>query len=147
MPSNKRELAKFLFILPMMAILLLACQEDVSMAETSNAKVKLQTVLPPPPPPVSEPAASELPPPPPPVVIPASPDHTSFMERNPQVELLGWQGDKTAVIFLKSGEREEYNLNNPESKTKAEKKYGKLPEFILPEGVTQFTPPVLKKDK
>jgi len=204
-PSNKRELAKFLFVLPIMTLLLLSCQEDTSLTETNKVRADLKQELPPPPPPVvatfnfdnflkqnpniknitpevqgdsissmvvelksgkrevynfKDDAQFEkfkqrygffpihnLPPPPPPVVLPASSDHTLFMERNPQVENLGWQGDKTAVIFLKSGKREEYDLDKPESKAEAEKKYGKVPELVLPKGVTQFTPPIIKKDK
>ena len=49
------------------------------------------------------------------------------MKQHPQIELVGWQGENTMVIFQKSGKREEYDLNNPTTKAQAEKIYGLLP--------------------
>ncbi|KAA5548165.1 M56 family metallopeptidase [Adhaeribacter rhizoryzae] len=68
------------------------------------------------------------PPPPAPVVRKMDSDHVSFMKRNQQVAMLGWQGNETMVVFLKSGEREEYDLKNKERRAVAQSKFGKLPQ-------------------
>jgi beta-lactamase regulating signal transducer with metallopeptidase domain len=70
-PSNRRELTKFLFVLPLMALLILAFQGKartfpvLPLSETSMAQVIQDTIPPPPPPPAPTP-----PPPPPPPPVP-----------------------------------------------------------------------------
>ena len=83
-------------------------------------------------------------PPPPPVVIefvfpsftpdqvPA--DYKLFLNRYPQVKSIGWDRDKAIIFVAKSGRPEDneiYYLNDPVSKTQAEKKYGELPKNPL----------------
>jgi len=222
MPSKQRESGRFLLIIPMMALLLWACQDDVDKSLIDTSKNQSNVVemteaearaagfspnVPPPPPPappapLPDPAADIMngtkdepitleaffkrnpdiknfspilknntivsavvelksgkkenynfknagelaqfhqkygyfpihnpPPPPAPVVRKMDSDHLSFMKRNQQVEFIGWQGDETMVVFLKSGEREEYDLSNKIIREKAEKKFGKLPQAPPP---------------
>jgi Zn-dependent protease with chaperone function len=128
-PSNRRELVKFLLVLPVMATLLLACRDnadtaftDLSVAQDSKAAV------PPPPPPA--PAAPEIPPPPPPLMaedqLPA--DQKLFLKEHPQVKYLYWKKGGYMLLILRSGQEEEYDLKTEEGRVMAEKKYGKLPK-------------------
>ncbi|GEO04097.1 hypothetical protein AAE02nite_17610 [Adhaeribacter aerolatus] len=212
MPSKQRELGRFLFLLPMMALLLWACQDnaEATFKNLPKAKTKGATVEeisipeappPPPAPPVPLPEASitktevsqdqsftvdaffkrnpaiknfspvlkdnaivsavvelksgkkenynfkneaELaqfqqrygyfpiqnpPPPPPPVIsIAQLPEGQKlFLKRHPQVENLNWKKGGNLLLYLKSGQTEEYNLKTAEGRAKAERKYGKLP--------------------
>jgi TonB-dependent SusC/RagA subfamily outer membrane receptor len=49
-------------------------------------------------------------------------------KRNPDVKLIAWRSQSHISIQLKDGTEETYNLIKPESKKRAETKYGKLPE-------------------
>ncbi|MES2373920.1 MAG: N-acetylmuramoyl-L-alanine amidase [Bacteroidota bacterium] len=58
-----------------------------------------------------------------------SPAVIEFKKRNPEIKSVLWWRDKTHIIIqLKDGTEETYDLENPESKKRAETKYGKLPE-------------------
>jgi hypothetical protein len=73
-------------------------------------------------------------------------DHKAFLKRNPDVKEIGWQigemKDRTVrllVIYLKSGEKEVYDLDHSYLVARAENKYGELPNLPPP------PPPVMIK--
>ncbi len=144
-PSNKRELAKFLFALPVMAALLLACQEDSPLVETSKADA-LQEVAPPPPPPLpTEPAPQE-----------EDFGDAKFLKRNPSVfyitAVFRNNNYKSVEVVLKSGKKEIYNLDDKTELAQFREKYGYYPVNVQnlppppPPVVRAFTIPFLGTD-
>lgn len=105
--------------------------------EASSAKEKYGTVPLPPPPPSSDLRIPVTPPPPP--VVKYNPTHDQFkkdydhfLQRNPSVKSLGWNGSKdqgyySLIVTLKNGNKERYNLLDQDDTRKAEEKYGNLP--------------------
>jgi hypothetical protein len=74
-------------------------------------------------------------------------DFQWFLARNGNVKRLWWK-ENEVFIELKSGERENYSLNDKQSMTTAEKKYGKFPSPPPPPpkvNIEKFTPPAQKK--
>jgi beta-lactamase regulating signal transducer with metallopeptidase domain len=141
--SAKAHLVKFLFVLPLLAVLLLAFRsEQVRQKGKQYAAVVINDTVPPPPaPPVVAPAVSAAPNVASTVTVAPEPvvgigvdgdtsllpdDYKSFLTRNPSVKNLYWRGH-TVTIELKSGGKEIYNLNDVKSIAAAERKWGKLP--------------------
>lgn len=119
--SARAHLLKFIFALPLLAVLLLAFRSQ-QQADKQNAPV-LQTAhdtIPPKPP--LPPAVSKKPvvdvvlrpvPPPPPPPLPQGVNSITISNK--------------ATVVLKNGKKEEYNLDNWQEKAVYEKKYGRLP--------------------
>jgi hypothetical protein len=68
------------------------------------------------------------PPPPPPKVSmskvkPENPSRT-FYKRNPSVEDISWTTNNKVVIRLKTGNKEDYDLDNPQEMKTFQEKYG-----------------------
>lgn len=140
-PSSRHELARFLFVLPLMAILLLAFRGNAKTNPTETilaiaAKADLgtpaiqDTLVPPPPPPPLPP------PPPPPPPVPASSEkeetkfeplpYESFLKQNPDVKRLDVQNQEI-VVELESGKVEKYNMTNKTEHALFKQRYGELP--------------------
>ena len=88
---------------------------------------------PPPPPPPKMLEVKEIAPPPPPPPKPAAAekinhpkDYSEFLKRNPTVKGIGWT-DNQVRIRLKSGQEEQYFLNNKAEMQKLKNQYGELP--------------------
>ena len=109
MPSTKAHQLKFLLVIPLIAGLIFTFN-GVAQDASAHKKEVLPT------PPTSSPAA-----------LPTStPSFDDFMRRNPQVKSIAWEKAKL-IIDLKSGNTETYDLENTQSLSLAEKKYGFLP--------------------
>ena len=71
--------------------------------------------------------SQKKPPPPPKVsmskVKPENPGRT-FYKRNPSVEDISWTTNNKVVIRLKTGNKEDYDLNNPQEMKTFQEKYG-----------------------
>jgi len=145
MPSSKRELAKFLLIFPVMAVLLLACQEELPVSETSKNEA-LQEVAPP-----------QLPP------VPAKPDpqtenysDADFLKRNPTVfyitPIFRNNNFKSVEVALRSGKKEIYNLDDKTELAQFREKYGDYPVNVKnlppppPPVVREFAMPYIDMD-
>jgi TonB-dependent SusC/RagA subfamily outer membrane receptor len=101
--SARVQIIRFLFVLPLVAVLLLAFRE-VKQKEKRN-DVAQQTAL------LGD-------------TIPANDiEHVNVNKNN---------GEKTITITLKNGTTETYNLNNEKEKAAFEKKYGKLDKLVPP---------------
>ncbi len=123
--SAKVHLVRFLFVLPLLAVMLLAFRSRQENKKTQNLQeirrslmASHDTVPPPPPPPVPPVGSNSgkelaFPPPPPPPPLPKGVGSIQF--------------NNQAVVRLKNGKKEVYDLDVPEQKEAYEKKYGKLP--------------------
>ena len=120
--SARFHLVKFLFILPLLSVLLLAFRNEWKKTETgkSGSRVgwSLNDTLP----------DKRLPPPPPPPVN----FMKEFLKRNPEVKSVSWtlkneEGQNLMFIHRKDGKMEEYNLADQKELDKAVAKYGELP--------------------
>ena len=97
--SARLQAIRFLFVLPLVAVLLLAFREVKENRIFSNNKPLLTDTVPPPPPPA----------------LPSGIESMNVLkDRN------------TVVIKLKNGKKETYNLNDVKQKAAFEKKYDKL---------------------
>jgi len=100
-----------------------------------TAQTKSHKVPPPPPPaplvivkaiePSPRPERPRVPPAPPKLIFPK--EYIAFLKRNPAVSDINWSENNRVHIFLKTGKKEVYKLNNSEEVKKLEVKYGKLP--------------------
>ncbi len=97
--SARVQAIRFLFILPLIAVLLLAFREVKEQRIFSNNKPLVTDTVPPPPPPALPSGIESM---------------NVFKEKN------------TVVIKLKNGKKETYNLNDAKQKEIFEKKYGEL---------------------
>ena len=124
-------------------VVAITTKENQNSPEVLEFNKKL-SALPPPPPPVKQegkyapPYRSDIP-----VYIPDASniheDHSAFLKRNPEVKQLGWMiGDsfdrkaRLLVVYLKSGEKETYDLDHSSSVDRAKNKYGELPALPPP---------------
>ena len=136
MRTAKIQLIRFLFVLPLLALLLVAFRSNKATQknEVSN-DVRLQTLSltvdtipnppPPPPAPVAAPIKKKLaknPPPPPPPPPPLPPMVVALPEGVKNISV-----NTNATVTLKNGNTETYDLGNPEEKSDYENKYGQFP--------------------
>jgi len=63
----------------------------------------------------------------PPVLNESGKQHNAFYKRNPSVANLNWKKSNTAVLKLKSGKEEKYNLDVETDKKSFVEKYGEPP--------------------
>lgn len=152
MPSKKQQLARFLFVLPLLGLLLLAFSGRADnrlsggyLIFTSGSDLFIQgktDTLP------KAPPLPPLPPPPPKIRKDAFRDvpfdYQAFFKRNPQVETLNWE-DNHVVLELKSGKVEKYNLKKKREVAQMEKRYGKLPLTSPPPPPPPVPVPLLPK--
>ncbi len=101
--SARMQVIRFLFVLPLVAVLLLAFRE-VKQKEQRKEEFKQQLL-------VKD-------------TVPASEIASVNVNKN--------NNEKTVTIVLKNGTKETYNLNNPGEKEAFEKKYGKLDKVVPP---------------
>ncbi|MGV3641282.1 MAG: M56 family metallopeptidase [Adhaeribacter sp.] len=124
MPSGRYQLARFLVLLPLVSVLLLAFRGADQPAPPKGKEKTGQTQ------PTGlgpekdfqnnkeEKALSRQ----------DKPDEFKlFMQRNPQVKGLQWRQEEEVTILLKSGEKETFHLMDKTSMAALEQKYGKLP--------------------
>lgn len=123
--SAKAHLLKFLFVLPLAAVLLLAFRDveknrqHEDLKKTPLQTIALQDTLPVPvaPPVVEVPPAPE----------PPADDYKDFLKRNSSVKALAWT--KTSVfVHFKKGGYNEFHLNDSNEMSAFEKQYGNLPQ-------------------
>jgi len=130
MKTARVQLIKFLFVLPVIAVLLLAFRERFAnttgqFAAVMNSKPVIDTI----PEEVRVKTDKVL------SLFPASyslyktdemtREQHAFFERNPKVNLLHWKKLKIVEVYLSNGMVEQYDLEKDGEKI--EKKYGKLP--------------------
>ncbi|MEP6673787.1 MAG: M56 family metallopeptidase [Ferruginibacter sp.] len=114
--SAKLHLAKFLFVLPLAAALLLAFREKQVGFKNNlySAQVNVTDTVPPPPPPPT-------PPPPPPPPPPAAPKELPANVESVDVN------NSVVTVKQKNGKVEKFDLKSKMQKAAFEKKYGELP--------------------
>lgn len=123
--SARVHLVKFLFVLPLLAVMLVAFRN-------SNAnwyqEIKTDTIKKPepplPPPPPDKVIEKEIPPPPPPgkPAKPLPPPEPKLPEGAVSLQDI----DGVVTLTFKDGRKETYDLNKPEERAGMEKKYGKI---------------------
>ncbi|HLP36722.1 M56 family metallopeptidase [Lacibacter sp.] len=101
--SARVQIIRFLFVLPLVAVLLLAFRE-VKQKEKRNDVAQQNALLR--------------------DTVPANDIENVNVNKN--------NGEKTITITLKNGTTETYNLNNEKEKTAFEKKYGKIDKLVPP---------------
>lgn len=112
--TAKVHLLRFLFVLPLAAVLLLAFRSSMGQNPSNGVPRHGQE-------PVSIADTTK------PV------DFSEFKKRNPSVKSVSWKSNPFRMIVrLKNGAEEVYNLENEAEKAKAEQKYGILPEAPPP---------------
>ncbi|MGV3587239.1 MAG: M56 family metallopeptidase [Adhaeribacter sp.] len=142
MPSKKRELGRFLLLMPMMALLIWACQDNTEATFKNLPKAKTNGTA------VKDGAVPEAPPPPPAPPVPPAPlsettlaktedsqDQSftidAFFQRNPEIKnfssVLKDNAIVSAVVELKSGEKENYNFKNEAELALFQQRYGYFP--------------------
>ncbi|HRX95001.1 MAG TPA: M56 family metallopeptidase, partial [Chitinophagaceae bacterium] len=107
--SAKHNLARFLFILPIVAIMLFAFRNEYKKTNRSEQTInKTET---------RDTLSDNLP-----------ADYKAFFIKNPEIKDVYWNRDPYRItIKLNNGEKETYNLGRNEEVQVAEDKYGKLP--------------------
>lgn len=122
--TNPYHAIKFLLLVPIVAVLLMAFAERKQLLQSFN-KVVLHDTLPPtaPLPPLEK--LNNMPSASPPVDKKIAADIK-------QMDVINKDGIKKVTITLKNGTKEIYNLNKEEDKKKFEKKYGKLADAPAP---------------
>ena len=121
--SAKAQVVKFLFLLPVAVVMLLAFRskyENMQVQPSHDTKSVRDTVPPPPVPPMA-PAAMKL------------PENVEKINSN----------NGNVTVWLKNGNKEKYNLNDVQQKMEFDNKYGTLPEPPpppeLPKGVRDMS--------
>jgi len=114
--SAQLQLMRFLFILPVVAIMLLVfrkdsnAQKNVTGAKKSDTIVVEDTV---------DPATiKEV------TLVPLPPGLINYQKDVKDVSVKG----NIVTVFLQNGKKEQYDLNNKKQKEALEKKYGKMPD-------------------
>lgn len=128
--STKVHLVKFMFVLPLVSVMLLAFRNEWKKQETGKDQLSVSTVA------GNDTIPDKLPPPPPPPPPPPAKGQgtlTDFLDRNPGIKNLGWvfgHDDKVAMIMVlkKDGTTEEYHTDNVSEMKAGAKKYGMFPE-------------------
>jgi beta-lactamase regulating signal transducer with metallopeptidase domain len=98
---------------------------DAQKNDFENKYGELPPPPPPPPAPPAPPPPAPAPPPPPPPAPPAPPKLPDNVQR------ISVDNDK-AIVWLKNGDKENYDLSNPSQKKIFEKKYAPLPQPLAP---------------
>jgi len=122
MKSARAQLIKFLFIVPLIAVMLLAFRNERSTNNKQNPYASLQTD-------VSDSVPDLPPPPPPPAQPPMPPAPPADIKLPGNVKSVNMEDDKLTVI-LKDGTREVYDFTNEKEKKAFYKKYSGL--FVPP---------------
>lgn len=134
--STRVHLVKFMFILPLVSVMLLAFRNEWKKMQVKPVTVSAAGI--------KDTLPDKLPPPPPPPAGPGMPGVLKdFLRKNPSVKNAGWvfNTDNTVAIFhimKKDGTVEEYHANNKNEMDAGIKKYGSLPE---PPHEAPFPPP------
>jgi len=125
--SKKTKLLRFLFLLPLLAIILLSFRNKMGNSLLSQKTIRANV-----------PAVTSD-------TIPQNKlpdDYVVFLKRNPEIKDTYWNRSPFRItIKFKNGTTETYNLENKNEVAIAEKKYGKLPMAPPP------PPPLLTNDK
>lgn len=127
--SAKFHLVKFMFVLPLVSVMLLAFRNEWKKQETGIDQLSVSTIA------GKDTIPDKLPPPPPP---PPPPQHQAvnpmkdFLKKNTEVKDVSWafkDNEEAAIIFIhrKDGKVEEYDIRNEAVKAKLIAKYGALP--------------------
>jgi TonB-dependent SusC/RagA subfamily outer membrane receptor len=129
--TNPFHAIKFLLLVPIVAILLMAFSERKQILQTFTAAIHRDTLPPPapvvPPTPPSPPDAVDK------VTVTSSVSpagEKQLPENVKQVDVINKDGVNKVTITLKDGTKEEYDLSNAEDKKRFEKKYGKIAETV-----------------
>lgn len=126
--STKVHLVKFMFVLPLVSVLLLAFRNEWKKQEPRNEQVTAAIVV------GNDTIPDKLLPPPPPPPPPPKGQGTikDFIDRNKGVKNLGWvyhHDNSVAMIHVMKtdGSSEIYHTDNAEEMNAGAKKYGKFP--------------------
>lgn len=133
--TNPYRAVKFLLMVPVVALLLMAFSERKELMQSFNEVLLHDTVPPPPPPPAIENKVTIAPSPSndSKVTITTTPNGESKLPKNvKQVEIVRKDSKKQVTVTLKDGTKEVYNLNKEEDQLNFEKKYGKIAEIVPP---------------
>ncbi len=137
--SAKFHLVKFMFVLPLVSVMLLAFRNEWKKQETGKDQFSVSTVA------GNDTIPDKLPPPPPPPPPPAKGKGSikDFLDRNQGVNNLGWvyHHDNTVAmihVMKKDGSTEIYHTDNAEEMNAGAKKYGTFP---VPPGAMAPPPP------
>jgi len=137
--SAKFHLVKFMFVLPLVSVMLLAFRNEWKKQETGKDQLSVSTFA------GNDTIPDKLPPPPPPPPPPPKGQGTikDFIDRNQGVKNLGWvyhHDNSVAMIHVmkKDGSTEIYHTDNAEEMNAGAKKYGKFP---VPPGAMAPPPP------
>lgn len=142
--TTKVHLVKFMFVLPLVSVMLLAFRNEWKKQETGNAQLSVLTVD------SNDTIPDKLPPPPPPPPSPKGKGTLKeFLDRNPGVKNLGWvyrHDNSVAMIHVMKidGSNEIYHTDNAEEMNAGAKKYGKFP--VPPGAIAPPPPPGQDKD-
>jgi beta-lactamase regulating signal transducer with metallopeptidase domain len=137
MKSARAHLTKFLFVLPLLAVLLLAFRnnkEEKAKQNTLKSISANDTIPPPPAPGVPPPPVPsvDLPEPTPLSAPPALPANVTGISISSNIDLKKGTKERIALVKLKNGIEEKYDLNNPKEKAAYIKKYGEISEAVPP---------------
>jgi BlaR1 peptidase M56/TonB-dependent Receptor Plug Domain len=132
--TNPFHAIKFLLLVPVVALLLMAFSERKQIIQTFNEAVLHDTMPPPPPPPIeSKVTVANAPSTVDKVTITTSdnPNNDSKLPKNvKQVEIVRKGSKKEVTVTLRNGTKELYNFNKEEDQVNFEKKYGKIAEVV-----------------
>ena len=134
--TNPYHAIKYLLLVPVVTLLLMAFSERKQIIQTFNQAVLHDTMPPPPPPPppieskvtvANAPSSVDK------ITITtsATPNSDSKLPKNvKQVEIVRKDSKKQVTVTLRDGTKEVYDLNKEEDQVNFEKKYGKIAEVI-----------------
>lgn len=136
--SARAHLVKFILVLPVVVVLLVAFRnatqtqhEDLKKFAMQSTALKDTTPAPPPPPVVTPSTPVAVAPEVPAVGLVSDTsflpdDYNDFQKRNPTVRSIEWT-EQNIIILFKSGKKETYLRNDAKILAAIEKKYGELP--------------------
>ena len=124
--SAKFHLVKFMFVLPLVSVMLLAFRNEWKKQEPHNVQVTATVVA------GNDTIPDKLPPPPPPPPAQAINPMKDFLKKNPGVKDVSWafkDDEEAAIIFVhkKDGKVEEYDIRKESVKADFISKYGAIP--------------------
>ena len=125
--SAKFHLVKFMFVLPLVSVMLLAFRNEWKKQEPRNELVSAAVVT------GNDTIPDKLPPPPPPPPPAQSVNPMKdFLKKNPGVKDVSWafkDNEEAAIIFVhkKDGKVEEYDIRKESVKSEFLSKYGAIP--------------------
>lgn len=135
--SARVHLVKFLFVLPLLAVLLVAFRNKEGWYKNVNNDTipRPDFVLP-----------DEL-------IVRGHIDHLhlislkEFYKRNPEVKQVAWSDEDELIVYLKNGRTEVYNTENKKDMRKFVENYGGVPTIMVPppapDVFAPFPPPVM----